>query len=355
MPTDLQQALQVLSAWRVEAARVQHITAGHINTTFLVAAPDRTLVLQRLSPIFSAEVNQDILAITDQLARSGMSTPRLLPAADGHLSVLDDRGGIWRILTYLPGHTIERVDAPARGHQAGRLLGKFHRALWDCSYQFCHCRLGVHDTERHLAKLQQVLTTQQSHRFFGQIEPLARAILQAGQSLSLPMGLPLRVVHGDPKISNIIFDDNDRAVALIDLDTVSRMPLPVELGDALRSWCCPLGEEAEGILDLEIFSQTMSGYIEALGDGPSAAEWAAIPGAVETIAIELAARFCVDALEESYFGWDHHRFNSAAEHNLVRARAQLALGRSVRENLTRMMDRLQTLLPDVRLPTAPCP
>ncbi len=52
--------------------------------------------------------------------------------------------------------------------------------------------------------------------------------------------------------------------------------------------------------------------------------------------MELAARFCTDALEESYFGWDASRFASAAEHNLVRARAQLSLARSIRASLPQL-------------------
>jgi hypothetical protein len=48
-----------------------------------------------------------------------------------------------------------------------------------------------------------------------------------------------------------------------------------------------------------------------------------------TVCVELAARFCVDAVEDRYFGWDSERFSSRREHNLVRARGQLALARSV--------------------------
>ena len=54
-----------------------------------------------------------------------------------------------------------------------------------------------------------------------------------------------------------------------------------------------------------------------------------IPTAVETIALELSARFCADALAESYFGWNRQRFASACEHNLLRAQSQLTLAQSI--------------------------
>jgi hypothetical protein len=47
------------------------------------------------------------------------------------------------------------------------------------------------------------------------------------------------------------------------------------------------------------------------------------------VAVELAARFCVDAFEDRYFGWDPARFPSRREHNRVRAVGQLQLARRI--------------------------
>ena len=60
------------------------------------------------------------------------------------------------------------------------------------------------------------------------------------------------------------------------------------------------------------------------------AERDAIPRAIFRITVELAARFCTDALRERYFAWDSRRFASASEHNQARTRGQLALARTVR-------------------------
>ena len=51
--------------------------------------------------------------------------------------------------------------------------------------------------------------------------------------------------------------------------------------------------------------------------------------ATRTILVELAARFCADALNESYFAWDARRYASRGEHNEVRAKGQLAVLRSL--------------------------
>jgi hypothetical protein len=61
------------------------------------------------------------------------------------------------------------------------------------------------------------------------------------------------------------------------------------------------------------------------------AEWGAIVPATETIYVELASRFCADALNESYFGWDPRRFATRSEHNQARAASQLRAARSLVE------------------------
>jgi Ser/Thr protein kinase RdoA (MazF antagonist) len=317
----------LLAAWGLEEARCTPVGSGHINRTWRVepARGEEVRILQRMSPIFGPELQEDIEAITSHLESAGLLTPRLVRTRTGALWTTDVRGAVWRLLTCVPGETLLSVDSPARCRAAGELLGRFHRALWDCPWRFRHRRFGVHDTPRHLARLRQALAEQRSHRHFAEVEPVAQGILEAASDLALPDGLPERVVHGDPKISNVIFGPRGEALCLVDLDTLARMPLAVELGDALRSWGSSRGEEVEGPLDLELCRAALAGYAAAIGDLPTAAEWRAIPAAVLLIAVELAARFCTDALEESYFGWDRQRFSSASEHNLVRARAQLSL------------------------------
>jgi aminoglycoside phosphotransferase (APT) family kinase protein len=145
-------------------------------------------------------------------------------------------------------------------------------------------------------------------------------------------------VHGDLKISNVVFRREPprapappaEAIALVDLDTLGKGTLAFELGDAMRSWCNPHGEDAtHARFELPIFAAAMRGF-RALAD-PLATreERAAIVTGLELVCVELAARFCVDAFDDRYFGWDATRFTSRVAHNLTRARGQLALGLSV--------------------------
>jgi hypothetical protein len=107
--------------------------------------------------------------------------------------------------------------------------------------------------------------------------------------------------------------------------------LDAELGDAWRSWCNPRGEDdPEGCFDLGLFEAATLAY---LAENPAArAAHEALALGPERIALELAARFCRDALEERYFGWSVAVAPSRGEHNLLRARGQLSLAHSIRKD-----------------------
>jgi Ser/Thr protein kinase RdoA (MazF antagonist) len=314
----------VLAEWPLAVAAIAPITVGLINQTFLVTAADGTrYVLQCLHPIFPGAVNANIEAVTRHLAARGQVTTRLVPARNG-ASWIERETRVWRLLTHVAGTTFTAMPDADHARAAGRGLARFHVALADLDYAFPQLRPPVHELPRHLATLEGAIAECGSHRLHGAAAQLAAEIRARCADLPQLPRAPARVVHGDPKISNFIFGEDGTCRALVDLDTVGRGPLVFDLGDAFRSWCNPAGEDAaEGRFALPLFAAALEGYGAAACDFLTAAEIAAIVPATLTIQLELAARFCADALHERYFGWDAARYASRGEHNLVRARNQL--------------------------------
>jgi len=324
---------QVLEQFGWQGARWAPLGNGLINLTYLVEPEaGEPIVLQRLNPIFPARINRDIAALTRHLEQKGLITPHLIQTLDGE-SWVEHVGACWRALNYIPGVSHDRLKNPNQATEAGALLGRFHRATRDLELEYTNARLGVHDTPRHLRALQEALDRYTEHPRFDTIAALAGKILHLAESLPALPSVEDRVVHGDPKISNFIFaPETDRAICLIDLDTVTQMPLYLELGDAFRSWCNPAGEDTpHGGFSLEMFRAAVEGYGEAAASATTASEWGAVVNATVTIFVELAARFCRDALYEDYFGWDPGRFASHSEHSEVRAAGQLEAARSLIE------------------------
>jgi len=315
-----------------EDASVTPLGTGLINQTFLITARTQRAVLQRLAPIFSPRINENIAAVTSALAAADLVTPHLLSTRDGHLWLdLGGENGVWRLQTFVPGTSFDKVQSPAQARAAGALVARFHRALDGLTYTFHGLREGVHDTAKHLARLREALSMHDHHRLMAQVTPVAETILAHVQALDPLPALPPRLSHGDLKLNNILFvgetpPASEQALCLIDLDTVGPMSLAYELGDAWRSWCNVSGEDATAAnIDMAVFRASFAGYASGIGRELSKAERQALLGGVEWISLELASRFAADALFENYFGWDTHRFPGRGEHNLVRARGQLAL------------------------------
>ena len=329
----------VAAAWGWPATAIEAVAGGLINQTYAVTREGaRVAVVQRLHAVFGAAVNLDLEAITAHLAARGMITPRLVRTLGG-TAWFEDAGHVWRALTYVGGITVDHVPAPAWAAAAGELVGTFHRAVADLEHTYAFARAGVHDTAAHLARLAQLAAGAAP----GDDRELAREILDAAQDLPILEVTPRRHCHGDLKISNVRFASlpgggplaahaphAPRAKALVDLDTLGHGTLAFELGDAMRSWCNPAGEDAGSVrFELPIFAAAIGGFRRRADSITTLAERRSIVDGLEIVCIELAARFAVDVFRDEYFGWDASRFPSRRAHNAVRARGQLALGRAV--------------------------
>jgi Ser/Thr protein kinase RdoA (MazF antagonist) len=309
---------------------------SNINLTFVVRQSGRQpLVLQRMHPVFGPDVHVDIEAVTAHLQARKLDTPELVRTRAGALWTLENSlpvARVWRALSFVEGLTLQQSEDADVLRSAAQLLGRFHAALVDLQHSFVHQR-PLHDTERHLANLSSALDSD-GGRQDAEAQQLGTAILQQARLIRLDYrALPRRIIHGDPKLSNILFYATapPRARCMIDLDTLGRGYLAYELGDALRSWCNPAGEEAEAArVEPEVFRAVIEGYSETCPADISAEELLSALDGFETVSLELASRYAADSVQDHYFGWDAARFASRRQHNLARARGQLALSRSVR-------------------------
>ncbi len=293
-------------------------------------------MLQQVNAIFPPAIHDRIQQVTGHLVQRGLPSPRIVPAVDGRLVVPGPEGTCWRVMDFVPGVTVDRIDHPARAADAAALVGRFHSALLDYPGDLRPLRPDPHDTLRHMATLEGAMASCDGHRLCAGVRSLGLQVLEGWrrwQARFDPEGLPVRPAHGDLKISNLRFDEGGRAICLIDLDTLSSMPLALELGDAMRSWCNRGGEDGAAEVDLAVFEAALGGY-RSTAAFASPAELASIAPGTWRICLELAARFGADAYHEAYFGWDPAVAVGRGEHNLLRARGQLALAQAVERRLS---------------------
>ena len=333
LPPDLIEALQAYPATASAPLGLtgSPIATGLLHQTWAVESDEGRFIAQRVHPIFAPEIHENMAAVANHLANKGLETLTLCPTSSGAHFIDTPSGARWRLCRRIPGVTFDRCQGPDQARAAGAAVAAFHSALADFEAPLAPLGFPFHQTDQHLQDLRDSLEQYPDHPLHTSVRELAQKIEVGLDQCRPPSELRQRVVHGDLKLSNLLFSglqppDSDEVVALIDLDTLSRLPLYFDLGDALRSWSNPRAEDTrEACLDLPIFMASVEGYRSGIDFPLDPAEKKSFEGALEIVTLELCIRYATDTLKESYFAWDSDRYESSAEHNWARATGQWSL------------------------------
>lgn len=158
--------------------------------------------------------------------------------------------------------------------------------------------------------------------------------------------IPLRVTHNDTKLSNILFDkDTNKAVCLIDLDTVMPGALAYDFGEGLRTGIVTTKEDEQDLskinVDLERFKAYTKGFLSELKETITSEEIKTLVLGIWMMTYENAIRFLADYLNgDVYFNID----SKIPNHNLVRAKAHLEILRQLEEKEDEMEEIIEELL-----------
>ena len=335
-------------------ARVVPARGGHINASFLVAdgsAAPRWL-LQRVnrhvfpSPQLVMHNIEALLAGAAAAPDPGIALPALMRTPAGDTWVCDGEGELWRCWAMMPtARSVAKVATSEDAREAGRAFGAFARltASLDAS-RFVETIPGFHDTPARLAWFVASIARDLSGRADFAREEIALALRYRALAplLVTPLAsgaIPTRVAHNDAKVANVLFDaGTGRAGMVIDLDTVMPGTPLFDFGDLVRSSVSTTAEDTtalgEVVAEPEFYRALLEGYLAGSGGLLTPSERDLLEPAGRVITWEQAIRFLTDYLDgDRYFATAH------PEHNLDRARAQLALLAS----LDRQQDAFRTL------------
>ena len=297
--------------------QVSILGQGNINDTFLVASAKKSMVLQRINQRVFPEpqllINNPQHLSQHLLSRAETAEQRwedavLVPTLDGALSVLDKNNDLWRALSHIGNSiSVSRVTTPFQAEQTGWALGHFHKRLTGLDTENLQPPLpGFHHLSSYLNDYDQLHPPVPNHnsakiRFCMQtIEKERSGALSLEKALNRGE-IRQTTIHGDPKIANVLFDQQSgRAVSIIDLDTVGPGLLQHDIGDCLRSVCNTAGEESdptEVCFDLGICQSTLKGYFQEASELLTPIDRESIFNGVKAITFELGLRFFSDYLQ----------------------------------------------------------
>lgn len=307
-----------------EIKAIEPITTGWVNKNFRIYTNEGEFILQRLAPVFDERTVEDMAKVTTHLQSQQVPTPELIKTHTGSWYYKQE-GELWKLMRAISGHTHEELGSNELAYEAGRALGSFIQGMQGFDGSQLQNPLRLHQTQKVFDDYMSVFATLIAEEQNGLTEAFEYIKEQLPKHI-IPEDLPLSVVHGDPKISNIIFTDH-RAYCMIDLDTCMIHTPLVDIGDAMWSWCGIAEDHPENAFSVERFEHAMNGILHTLN--LSAYEKEHVYNALQMIALELASRFAKDIADDSYFGWNTEKYTSRKAHNRARVASLVHLSQDM--------------------------
>jgi Ser/Thr protein kinase RdoA (MazF antagonist) len=345
---------------------VRAFGSGNINDTFLVTVADGTtdcFVLQRINThVFDrpALVMQNMCAVTEHIrtklpdrvtgSERRWEVPSVLLTADLQDHWVEPDDTYWRAISFIPdSESIDLIQDIAHGREVGYALGRFHHLISDLDPdRLADTLVGFHITPQYLQQYHRVLPT-----YTGAVDPQVDYCLkfienrhewaQVLERAKDEGKLPLRPIHGDPKVNNVmICTTTQQAIGAIDLDTVKPGLVHYDIGDCVRSGCNPLGEETQDwenvSFDTAMCRAILSGYLSQASGFLTPLDYEYMFDAIRLLPFELGLRFFTDHLAGNvYFKVKH------PTHNLDRALVQFKLTESIEAQAAEIREIIEEL------------
>ncbi len=333
--------------------KINIVSSGLINKTYIVEHLYNGLkskfILQSLSTIFESSeiVNINHKLITDHIKtkmnescfdfnNARWEVPNLIKCKSNNLYSFSFESVSWRAMEYIgDAWSFDSLEDEKMAYQTGIGLAKFHLICsdFDCT-KLENSIKYFHDTKYHI---NQYIKTYKDFDSLGIDEGVKKRVQDLNCCLSKhieyinvllsylsQIKIDYSVVHGDPKLSNFLFDIKYKyVISLIDLDTVASGHFVTDIADCIRSICNLAGEEPENIknvfFDIYSFKYFLKGYL-SISKHNLSSSFRFLPEFIYLIVFELTIRFFTDFLRSnSYFEIKYET------HNLYRAEVQYRL------------------------------
>lgn len=321
--------------------KVENNTNGLINKSYIIKTKDRDYIIQKINnsvfkdPFLLMNNIEKVINHLNEKRQFKCENLELISTKVGN-NCLENDGEFYRCYNFVNNSiTYDFVENPSQIYEMGKVLGDFQTSLSDFNPKDLKITIpDFHDTKKRFEKLVETFKNADSYKQ-QEVSELYFYIIKNIDQYSLITDnlnrgiLPLRVVHNDTKLNNVIFDKNTKkAKCLIDLDTVMPGSLLFDFGDAVRSFVSNTCEDAKDLsnigFDMNLFCYFVIGYAYKVRNIITDEEIALLIDSIYIITMEITIRFITDYLENNkYFMVKYEK------HNLDRAKNQITLAKKI--------------------------
>lgn len=337
---------EIASGFGLNHPHVEPLGSGLIHYTYKANENGRTLVLQQINTKVFAHPQSLIsnyLVVYNHLEKNGtVKVPAPIPASNGEWLLKDSNDQHWRATEFIANsYSPDGTEDARTARTTAACFGRFTRSLADIDLSQLQVLLAdFHDLAYRYHQFEDVVANTIGMRLMRATHVIAelrqrKHLVDFYTSIKNNPAYPLRLMHHDCKISNILFDRSTKEVLCpIDLDTIMPGKFFSDLGDMIRTMACTVDENSREweIIDIkpDYYNAIVQGYLEGIGNELTPEEQENIHKSGLLMTYMQTLRFVTDFL----MGDVYYRV-SDPEHNLNRALNQLILLEKLEEFLER--------------------
>ncbi len=315
----------------------QELNSGHINDTFLIKTTHKPqYVLQKINrTVFpkSKELIENKICVSNHLKHKlkRLSQQEIqqkvlcfVKAKDNTFFYEDKDGNLWNTSIFIEDSvTYLKAENTQIAFEAGKATGEFLELTKDID--IAKINTILEDFHSVTVRYYQFKTALQnaskeninkSKELIDFIEEYIGEMLQIDNAIEHSR-LPLRVTHNDTKISNILFSKENKALCLIDTDTVMQGVFHFDYGDAIRTICNTANEDEMDTsiieFNFEFFKSYTQGFFQEFKSATKQ-EIKLLPISIKIMPFIMGLRFFTD-----FLNGDQYYKTSYKNHNLDRA------------------------------------
>ena len=327
---------------------VTHLNDGHINDTYLVEAEYGEYICQRMQRGIDIKKLEHNYSMYSKACKGHeWLYPEWIRNKEGKYYFTDHNVDKWRMYPYIDGDILTPPLAKEELYACGQGLARMHMILNTLPaepvavYPHLHDLGSYYERYERLIKRDKLITdsstvtekvteediTSVTEGIIEEnrdmlIEEIIEAEIKrmmdvpvdvvslckqssAGESLTDTFPDHISVIHGDAKLSNMLFERAPfrcgmrRVIGFIDMDTVMPGSWLADIADCIRS-CCLTNESAEKSsarsFDCDAAEHLISGYVSIAGRKTEDALRNSLPAVFDRICFELALRYYTDAI-----------------------------------------------------------
>jgi Ser/Thr protein kinase RdoA (MazF antagonist) len=318
------------------ACIIQPFGTGLINTTWKVNTANEAYILQRInSNIFTQPQNiaANIQSIASYLSENYPAYLFVapIPTKKGDTIVFINEEGYCRLFPFIKNsHTVDVAVNPQQAYEAAKQFGAFTKKLASFPAQNLKTTLpDFHNLTLRYQQFELALNKGNTERIQQSINEIKQLKSNAGivaefEKIKNDSQFKIRVTHHDTKISNVLFDENNKGLCVIDMDTVMPGYFISDVGDMIRTYVSPVNEEEKELHRIDIRSDYLKavqeGYLSEMKDELTETEKKYFIYSGKFMIYMQALRFLTD-----YFNNDIYYGAKYEGHNFNRAKNQLLL------------------------------